>query len=157
MANSAFFRDVVTGYVFETSLVDSYKNRPGCEKISKVEGLKALKGQARIELLKMLKPGQKVYAQIKHVSASGMSRSVALYVVHEDDLVSITCQAARLLGTSRDKHDGITVGGCGFDACFDVVYRLGLSLWPDGTDAPHGTRNGEPDTDGGYALEVSCF
>jgi hypothetical protein len=28
-----------------------------------------------------------------------------------------------------------------------------MALWPNGTDTPHGTRNGEPDTNGGYALK----
>lgn len=39
------------------------------------------------------------------------------------------------------------------DMGFHVVYALGSALWPDGTPAPHGTRNGEPDTAGGYALK----
>ena len=37
------------------------------------------------------------------------------------------------------------------DMGFQAVYCLGLSLWPDGTPEPHSTRNGEPDTNGGYA------
>jgi hypothetical protein len=48
--------------------------------------------------------------------------------------------------------DGITIGGCGMDMGFELVYQLGYALWPNGTPAPHGTRNGEPDTNGGYAL-----
>jgi hypothetical protein len=39
------------------------------------------------------------------------------------------------------------------DVCFAAVYNLGRTLWPNGTDKPHGTRNGTPDTDGGYALK----
>ena len=35
---------------------------------------------------------------------------------------------------------------------YHVVYNLGYTLWPKGTSKPHGTRNGEPDSDGGYAL-----
>jgi len=38
------------------------------------------------------------------------------------------------------------------DMGFHVVYNLGRTLWPEGTPEPHGTRNGEPDRDGGYAL-----
>ena len=44
------------------------------------------------------------------------------------------------------------VGGCGFCGGFDIVQALGYALWPKGTKKPHGTRNGEPDTCGGYAL-----
>jgi hypothetical protein len=47
---------------------------------------------------------------------------------------------------------GIKIGGCGMDMGFDLVYSLGATLWPNGTRKPHGTRNGEPDSAGGYAL-----
>jgi hypothetical protein len=36
---------------------------------------------------------------------------------------------------------------------FAAVYNLGYALWPNGTPEPHGTRNGVPDRDGGYALK----
>ena len=48
---------------------------------------------------------------------------------------------------------GLVIGGCGMDMGFHVVYNLGRAMWPDGTPDPHGTRNGEPDRDGGYALK----
>lgn len=35
----------------------------------------------------------------------------------------------------------------------DAKTRLLAMLKPDGAPAPHGTRNGEPDTAGGYALK----
>jgi hypothetical protein len=47
---------------------------------------------------------------------------------------------------------GIKIGGCGQDMGFSLVYNLGATLWPKGTRKPHSTRNGEPDTAGGYAL-----
>lgn len=49
-------------------------------------------------------------------------------------------------------HDAIKIGGCGMDMGFALVYELGMKLWPDGTPEPHGQRNGEPDSNGGYAL-----
>jgi hypothetical protein len=45
------------------------------------------------------------------------------------------------------------VNGCGMDMGFSVVCNLGAMLWPMGTDTPHGTRNGAPDSAGGYALK----
>ena len=50
------------------------------------------------------------------------------------------------------KQGGAIIQGCGMDMGFSLVYELGAYLWPEGTDKPHGTRNGEPDSDGGYAL-----
>jgi hypothetical protein len=45
------------------------------------------------------------------------------------------------------------MSGAGMDMGFELVYRLGQAMWPNGTPEPHGTRNGQPDSDGGYALE----
>lgn len=69
---------------------------------------------------------------------------------------SIGWLVARATGDSFDgDRQGIKVGGTGMDMGFHLVYGLGRTLWPDGTAKPHGTRNGEPDRDGGYALKHS--
>jgi len=39
------------------------------------------------------------------------------------------------------------------DMGFQIVYQLGQRMWPDGTPKPHGRRNGQPDSAGGYALK----
>lgn len=69
------------------------------------------------------------------------------------EIRSIGFLACKAMGDTwdRDRY-GIKVGGCGMDMGFHVVYNLGYNLWPKGTKKPHGTRNGEPDRDGGYAL-----
>lgn len=157
MASTVYFRDMSSNRVVETSSGSIYSNRDGYVKISKSDGKKAVKEQARDYLLTMIKPGQKVYTKINHVSASGMSRSISLYVVHDDDIINITPSVARLLGYNIDKYDGVPVKGCGMDMCFDTVYNLGFALWSNGTPEPHGFRNGEPDTDGGYALKSVRF
>lgn len=105
-------------------------------------------------LHEILKPGDTVYTVLKHVSASGMSRSIQLKIVVDGDIVDITYYAARALGEKIDaKNGGIKIGGCGMDMGFELVHDLGRTLWPKGTPEPHGTRNGEPDNDGGYALK----
>ena len=111
------------------------------------------KMEARERLLEILKPGMTVFTALKHVSASGMSRSIQLKIVEGGDICDISYYAARAMGDKIDsKHGGIKIGGCGMDMGFALVYNLGMALWPQGTDKPHGTRNGEPDRDGGYAL-----
>lgn len=120
------------------------------------------KTEARAELLKILQPGSTVYSNVIHVSKSGMLRVLDLYVALIDDnghpyirrISWLAHHAAELCWNSR--HEGVSMSGCGYNVCFEAVYRLGLALWPDGTPEPHGTRNGEPDSNGGYALkEVS--
>lgn len=110
------------------------------------------KSESRETLLELLKPGDTVYTVLKYVSRSGMMRHIQLKIVHDGDICDITYHAARVLGDSIAKDGGIRVAGCGMDMGFAVVYNLGAVLWPNGTDKPHGTRNGEPDSAGGYAL-----
>ena len=112
------------------------------------------KNRARETLERLLEPGTIVYTVLRHVSRSGMQRSIQLKVVEEGDIVDISWAVAVVLDVSMDaKHGGIKISGCGEDKGFALVYELGTVLWPQGTPEPHGTRNGEPDSFGGYALK----
>jgi len=106
-------------------------------------------------LRKLLKPGMTVYTILNHKSTSGMSRCISLAVGGENgEIIKLDWWVAKAMKTKTDnKHGGIKVGGCGMDMGFDLVYRLGYTLWPTGTDKPHGSRNGKADSDGGYALK----
>lgn len=103
-------------------------------------------------LHKWLKPGSKVYTVLRHVSRSGMSRRIDLYTIVDGEMQYLSHAAAVVMGDPRP-NDGIKVGGCGMDMGFHLVYNLGATMWPKGTLKAHGTRNGEPDYDGGYALK----
>lgn len=117
------------------------------------------RNEALEELRHLVRPGNTVFTQLRHVSASGMTRAISFWLpyVKSDGTAGLTkldwymVQAG--LGKFDRKHDGIRVSGCGMDMGFHMVYNLGYALWPNGTVEPHGTRNGEPDTDGGYALK----
>lgn len=82
-----------------------------------------------------------------------------LYVVETrmvPSLRSIGWLAAKAMGDTFDSdRQGIKANGCGMDMGFALVYNLGRTLWPNGTGVPHGSRNGESATDGGYALKHS--
>lgn len=107
--------------------------------------------ESRATLLEWLKPGMTVYTALDHVSRSGMSRNIRLILIEDDGPRYLTYHAARVLGYPM-VHDAIKIGGCGMDMGFALVYQLGMKLWPEGTPEPHGRRNGEPDSNGGYAL-----
>lgn len=138
--------------------------------------------EARKSLRKLLKPGQTVYCVLRSRSSSGMSRVIDLLIAQPDiqtvypidpttgrkdydkgkkkrvgySIRSIGYTAAKAMGDRWDSdQQGIRVGGCGMDMGFATVYSLGHAVWPKGTRRPHGTRNGEPDRDGGYALKHS--
>ena len=104
-------------------------------------------------LRSVLKPGAEVFTQVRHVSQSGMTRWLDLYMVTNGSIRNITwdvCAAADLTFCSR-RH-ALKIEGCGMSAGFYAVYRLGFAIWPDGTPEPHSNRNGLPDTNPGYAL-----
>jgi hypothetical protein len=113
------------------------------------------------QLLKWLKPGDTVYTVLTHVSRSGMSRHIRVILLKPDRaspnggvrIIEPNYAVAGVLGYKLANRDGMVVGGCGMDMGFHVVYQLGKALWPNGTAKPHGRRNGEPDSDGGYALK----
>ena len=110
-------------------------------------------------LRKWLKPGETVYTILRHVSYSGMMRHISVVLIKRGRKEPITLHpnyaVSQVLGYPlvNGSRDAVKVGGCGMDVGFELVYNLGKALWPNGTKKPHGTRNGEPDSDGGYALK----
>lgn len=105
-----------------------------------------------------LKPGDTVFCTLRKVSSSGMTRSIDFHKIECDSngqpvVFWLSGLMSKALGMRLNKDDGLRVSSCGMDMGFHVVYNLGATLWPEGTPEPHGTRNGEPDSDGGYALK----
>lgn len=123
---------------------------------------KALKGQEKQEaiatLLTLVKPNDTIYTDIKSVSSSGMSRQITCYITYLNDvgqprIKEITWLVSKACDLKVGSKGSLLVGGCGMDMASSVVYNLGRTLWPTGTPEPHGRRNGEPDSCGGYALK----
>ena len=128
--------------------------------------------EARAQLREILKPGDTVSTVLRHVSSSGMSRSISPVICGEDGPTDLTWLVVRALGDRFDqKNGGIKVGGCGMDMGFHLVYNLSYTLFPDGfscigdggdkwgarcpsCDHSNGDRDYTPHThtDGGYAL-----
>lgn len=123
------------------------------ERLPATTGRKAYQQQCCRELRKLLKPGRTVYTNQQHVSRSGMMRTLTVQILAQGRIRDITGLVADACGFSQNDRGAIKVSGCGFDAGFQIVYDLGHALWPKGTRKPHGTRNGVPDHDGGYALK----
>jgi hypothetical protein len=152
MSTSTVFMQTSDGEIIETSNPQYYKD---CKQLSKAAGKVAYRDQCRKELRKILKPGGTVYTILRSVSSSGMTRVVSVVIAHKGDIRNITHLVAGATEHSLKfggGFDGIVLTGCGMDMGWNLVYVLGASLWPNGTRKPHGTRNGEPDSNGGYAL-----
>lgn len=152
MAKTVYMR-APNGEVFETSNPYYYKD---CENLGGGEKGYAARREYVGKILRgMIKPGQTVYTILRSVSSSGMSREISVVIVHKGEMRDITGLVGDLIANTQGKTGGLRVHGCGMDMGFDVVYRMGMRLWPKGTRKPHGTRNGAPDRDGGYALKQS--
>ena len=114
--------------------------------------------EAITELRKLLNPGDLIYYLIRHVSQSGLTRHIDLYMVKKGEIICISYLAAYATECSLHKqNNSIIVHGCGMDMGFDTVYRLGRALWPKGGRAGKSQRkltshlSKEPD--GGYLLK----
>jgi hypothetical protein len=92
---------------------------------------------AREQLDNILKPGSVVYALIRHVSSSGMSRDIDLYTVRGGEILRITWASAMVLGRSFSKDGAIRIGGAGMDMGFALVYELAQALYGDGYKLSH--------------------
>lgn len=113
-----------------------------------------------------LRPGDTLHTVLRHCAPSGMSRHIAVLRIRADRkapggvrIWDLTGRASQVLGLRLNKdRDGLVVGGCGMDMGFEVVYRLGSLLFPNGfkvgpkTAHRNGIADGTTDPDGGYAF-----
>lgn len=95
--------------------------------------------QEKVAILReIVKPGQKVYTILRHVSSSGMSRDISLIVITKDcQLRDISWLAAKAMGRQLSKKEGIKIGGCGMDMGFALVYDLADVLYGGGYTLDH--------------------
>lgn len=122
-------------------------------RVSKQEREEALE-----RLRKWIKPGDTLYTVLRHVSPSGMSRRIDVYLIEDNEPRFLSGNISKVLGYRLHDKGGLVVNGCGMDMGFEVVYNLGRTLFPEGFKLPDGVRgrNGDTsgyDNDGGYALK----
>ena len=113
------------------------------------------------ELREMLKPGDTVYTDLKHVSRSGMTRIIMPLIIRDNSPRYLGWLVAKAIDSPYDrKKEGVRIGGCGMDMGFELVYVLSRYLFPDGFKVEGRGRNGDTsgwDKDGGYALNQRWF
>lgn len=92
------------------------------------------KAEAVAKLRDLLPPGSTVYTILRHVSRSGMSRSISAVAIREDGGVwELDGLVSRALGMTLDRNrGGVKMGGCGMDMGFALVYDLAYTLYPKG-------------------------
>ena len=90
--------------------------------------------EALERLREWIKPGDTIFTDLRHVSASGMQRTIQLISLKTPDSPSYYgWNAAKGCGWSYDeKREGIKIRGCGMDMGYALVYDLAFYLWPNG-------------------------
>ena len=89
-------------------------------------------------LRKELKPGSEVYTVVKHVSRSGMKRSIQVFTIRKNQAVWLGYSVAVALGWSFDENrESVFVEGCGMDMGFHLVYELSATIF-HGKKSPKG-------------------
>ena len=151
MKNERYYIRTKDGRIYATSDPSTWHE---AETLTRKAGEEAYRAQAKADLLEFIKPGSTIYCILRHVSASGMSRRISLVVMQDGKPRNITGTAAAAMASTLNRDEfSIVVNGCGMDMGFHLVSSLGCRLWPKGTPEPHGSLNGTPNHDGGYALK----
>ena len=121
------------------------------------------------ELREILKPGDTVHTILRHVSRSGMQRSISCVIQGDEGPYEIDYLVRRASVLKFDRaNGGLKIGGCGMDMGFAIVYNLSRTLFQghfpcagkncpsnDHSNPPYPKRRkGSPrqHSDGGYAL-----
>ncbi len=87
--------------------------------------------------------GARVYVSIASVSSSGMSRTMRVFTIMDNQLYNVTWYVGKVLGwTVKDNKYGqrvIKVDGTGMDMAFHLVNCLSYALHADGYALKHET------------------
>ena len=89
------------------------------------------------ELKGWIPEGGEVHTRVEHVSQSGMSRNIVPIVATPDgSIINLSWHLWNLgIGSRpRGRYAGrsVTMGGCGMDMTFALVYDLAAKLYGDG-------------------------
>lgn len=104
---------------------------PKAETLPQAKGKELYRAQCIDKVKTMLENVDTVYGIVRHVSASGMSRDIDLYIIKDNRLVYLTGYASTILGYPMSKNQGMKVGGCGMDMVFHCVSSLAQAIGRD--------------------------
>lgn len=118
-----------TGEVFDNRLRHEHPNSKAITR----EDYKRLYRENSINRLRlMLTPGDTVYTLVNHASSTGMSRSIKLFAIVENDIRDLSFTASIALDWPMHTKGGIKVNGGmrSMDMAFHTVYTLASILYP---------------------------
>ena len=127
MAKFYFMQDT-DGTIFQTESPEYHKQ---AEKLPQAKGKELYRAQCIDKVKTMLENVDTVYGIVRHVSASGMSRDIDLYIIADNRPVYLTEYASTILDYPMAKNRGMKVGGCGMDMVFHCVSSLAYAIGHD--------------------------
>lgn len=90
------------------------------------------RAEARDRLRDLLASVDVIYTVLTHTSRDGMSRAIKPVIsTHPDGVRDITHLVAAATGDKIHRNGGITMGGCGMDMGFALVYNIGRTVIGD--------------------------
>jgi len=104
---------------------------PKATKLPQAHGKELYRLQSIEKVKALLEDVNTVYGIVRHVSASGMSRDIDLYIIKDNRPVYLTGYASTILGYPMAKNRGMKVGGCGMDMVFHCVSSLAQAIGRD--------------------------
>jgi hypothetical protein len=116
------------GSIFQTANPEYHKQ---AEKLPQAKGKELYRAQCIEKVLALLENVDTVYGIVRHVSASGMSRDIDLYIIKDNAPVYLTGYASTILDYPMAKSRGMKVGGCGMDMVFHCVSSLAYAIGRD--------------------------
>lgn len=116
------------GEVFQTMRPEYHKD---AEKLSQTKGKEMYRQQCIDKVKSLLDGVNTVYGIVRHVSASGMSRDIDLYIIKDNQMVYLTGYASTILDYPMSKNQGMKVGGCGMDMVFHCVSSIAYAIGRD--------------------------
>lgn len=113
------------GEVFQTIHPEYH---PKAEKLPQAHGKELYRLQSIDKVKALLENVDTVYGIVRHVSASGMSRDIDLYIIKDNQPVYLTGYASTILGYPMSKNRGMVTKGCGMDMIFHCVSSLAYAI-----------------------------
>lgn len=126
--SKTYYMQTEDGHIFTTSSPEYHKND---KQLPQAKGKEAYREQCKQKLSKLLENVNTVYGIVRHVSASGMSRDIDLYIIKDNQPVYLTGYASTVLDYPMSKNRGMKVGGCGMDMVFHCVSSIAYAIGRD--------------------------
>lgn len=87
------------------------------------------------------KESRTVYVVLRSRSKSGMSRTLTLFTIRDNEPRDITHKVGLVCGWKLNKDGDLKVSGCGMDMGFHVVYTLSRFLFEPRAESAPAERN----------------